>query len=61
MVPKASKMTPDGSQGRLKSIKNRVFLSQSGLEVKKAIPELSGQPFKHHFESISGAKFGDFS
>ena len=29
--------------------------------VKKAIPELSGQPFEPHFESILEAKFGDFS
>ena len=29
--------------------------------VKKAIPELSGQPFKPHFDYILGAKFDDFS
>ena len=71
-VPKGAKREPKGSQrepkgrpkgaqGEAKSIKTQSFFRKAAWMVKKAIPELSGEPFEPHFESILEAKFGVFS
>ena len=54
-------MTPDGSQGSLKSIKNQGFFWHGFREAKKWVPYQFLGVFWLHFGSILGAKFEDFS
>ena len=61
LVRKASKMMPDGSQGRVKSIKNQGFSWHGFRKAKNRVARFTSACFWLHFGSILGAKFGDFS
>ena len=61
MGQKAPKMTPDGSQGRLKSIKNQGFSWHGFWKAKNRVARFTFACFWLHFSSMFGAKIVGFS